>query len=157
MQAAFQHTKRQVRSAGSFLYQGAVNYITIRGDSLNTPLARDLQENNDKGLLSFTRGRFLSVNASAGYGHSFVVRRLYVTGVLFVGPGVQYQNLYDPKVTRNFFSPYLGTNLKGALGYNGDRFFTSIQAMFDGNRNYMRGVRLQASSSSYVLQLGYRF
>lgn len=159
MQAAFQHTKRQVRSAGSFLWMGSLQYITIRGDSLlQTPRATSIQEEHAEGREGFQKGRFLSVNPLVGYGHTFVLKRMYLTGVYLVGPGVQYQRLSKTSDLANeYVSPFIGSSFKAAVGYNGDRIFTSFQVLYDANRNYFRGVRLQAATNSYSLQLGCRF
>jgi|GEM_PF-3814115 len=160
MQAPFQHTRRQLKSAGSFLYMGNGHYMSIKGDSVvNTNLATDVIRRKQAQAVGFLRGRFISFSPLAGYGHTFVVyRSLFVTGVFFAGPGMQVQNLkQESGATRAYISPYLATNTKLALGYNGMHFFFSAQAMADNARNYYRGVRLQATNSNVMFQAGYRF
>jgi hypothetical protein len=160
MQAAFQNTKRQVKSGGSFLYMLNAQYLTIGGDSaVNTNLATNLMESGPIEKVGFLRGRFVSLSPLAGYGHTFVAfKSFYITGAYFLGPGLQYQYITkEDGSSRHYYSPYMASSLKAATGYNGKRFFASFQVLADANRNVFRGVRLQANSSSTMLQVGYRF
>lgn len=157
MQAAFPQVRRQLRSAGSWLHMMGASYMTIRGDSaVSTPLADGLL-GQSTAARSFDRGRFLTLTLSPGYGHTFVVHHFYVSGVLFVGPGLQLQNLQNGGTEDLYLSPFIRTNLRAAVGFNSARFFTSVQLMYDRARNYVEGVRLQATNNGYSVQLGYRF
>jgi len=160
MQAAFQNTRQQIRSGGSVLYMANIQYLNITGDSsVNTNTASGFSKKNKIDVVGFERGQFFGLSPLIGYGHTFVAfKRLYFTGVFFLGPGLQRQHLDRPNgLVSNYFSPYLASSLKLAVGYNTPLFFTSAQFQLDGNRNYLHGVRLQANTSVLMLQMGYRF
>jgi hypothetical protein len=159
MQAAFQNTKHQRKSAGSFMFMGHMQYLTIKGDTnVNTSLTSKIAKRENADTVVFTRGRFLGVNPRVGYGHTLVYKNLYLTGVYFLGPGLQYQSIKKTEGgVDHFYSPYLGSSFWLAFGYNGKRFFTSYQLIIDNSRNFIEGIRLQAQTNSNTMLVGYRF
>ena len=157
MQAAFPQVRRQLKSAGSLLHFIGMSYMTIKGDAPITSPTTDNPQGMDSTAAYFDKGRFLTVTLSPGYGHTFVVKHFYVSGVLFLGPGLQVQDLELNRRNDYHLSPFLRTNFRASLGFNSERFFTALQVMYDHSRNYVEGVRLQATNNGYSLQVGYRF
>jgi hypothetical protein len=51
----------------------------------------------------------------------------------------------------------LGTTVQAAVGYNGDRFFTSMLLHYNGTHNYINGIRLEAATNGNQVLVGYRF
>ena len=164
-QAGIWQSRKQVRSAGSVLWLMGLTYTTIHGDS-GILARRTSKTNAATDSIRFNNGHFLLANILPGYGHTFVVGHLYVMGALFAGPTLQYQNYRsdtDPTSgerilhTENKVSVGGRFNFRGALGYNGEKYFAALLTMADVQQSAVEGIRLQTQSISTSVQVGFRF
>ena len=158
MPAAFAQVRRQKRSAGSPLHLITAFYTTIRGDSaIQSPAAFGASVGADSGGPAFSRGRYLTLSFAPGYGYTVVVGHFYASAVAFVGPGLQLQQVGLAGRDDYYLSTILRTQLRGAIGFDKNRWFGSAQLLYDRNRNYLEGLRLQITNNGFTLQAGYRF
>jgi hypothetical protein len=124
--AAFNQTERQLRSGGSFLLMATVMRFTVESDGPLVPSAYD-----DGEYAGFRGGWFYSLGLCPGYAYTVVFENFYLTIGGFLGGGLIYQRIDIASGDKTGFNPMLKTNVKSALGYNGDRVFAGIIFIYD--------------------------
>ena len=154
LRSSTNYTEQQVKSASSFLMNGDLSVINIKGDSCIIPAPQNQYYGKLKGLTSTT---FLSFVVSAGYTYNFVIRkRFFINPMLYTGIGTQIRSFQADSGSVSAASFFILMNIKLSLGYNGDRFFTGL--VFDGTSYFMdsKEVNFTTSTSLFSLNIGVR-
>lgn len=150
--AAIEPKLRQVRSAGSPLFNFSYNYYII----------------DDRTLLSGTnssqRSQNLELLPSIGYGHTFVFNRFFYTMMkLDAGVGKIHTKLLTRLPEGTFENKDWSTIIEGAgtvaFGYDNGRFFTGGEfSMMRSERIHEEGgAAIFGSHTTFEIFFGYRF
>jgi hypothetical protein len=154
LRSSTNYTEQQVKSASSFLMNGDLSVINIKGDSCIIPAPQNQYYGKLKGLTSTA---FLSFVVSAGYTYNFVIKkRFFINPILFTGIGTQVRSFQADSGSVSAISLFALLNFKLSLGYNGDRFFTGI--VYDGTSYFMdsKEVNFTTTNSIFTLNIGVR-
>lgn len=123
LRAAFKNSERQLRSQGSLLLAGVVQYQELNSDGIDLVL-------RDGSALTIGDFHQEKLGLGIGYGHTWsTAAGWYLTPVVVVG-GELRRNTYEngsggEDLLRYRFSPRVRGRL--AFGYNGSRYFASIR------------------------------
>lgn len=139
LDAAFKQSERQNRSGGSFLLMLSGMNSRVSASSSLLPLAQEWLYGIYHG---FKGGNFTSLGIAPGYSYTFLIgSRYFITPVIFVGAGVMTDSLRLQRTQeellagrdgkKNKLEAFLKTNLRLALGYNGDSFFYGLAGVLD--------------------------
>jgi len=144
-------TERQLKSAGSFIPLAAYRYYIIDD---RTPLtsANSSQRSNN-----------FEFAISAGYHYTFVIKQNFYFSLGFTpGVGYNFTKLYtrsqaESIITRSK-SPEFRWDGRGAIGYNGDRFFAGAILNLGGSsfRQEHTTVINEGYTSFYQVFIGFR-
>lgn len=152
-QAAFRQTRQQRHSAGSFVLMGNIARYFIRADSSIVPTENKVAFDS---LSIFKNGKFDNIAVMPGYGYTFVWRKWYISGTLFWGLGLQSQSYTTYREEDNL--RILSRNhLRIALGYNTDRFFSSLSYLGDNNNTNLHRLILGSQTQQVKFLMGLRF
>ena len=156
--AVYLQNERQKKSAGSVIIGAFVSQNYIKSDSSIIPKNA---RNDFPGSANITDAKFTLIGAQAGYAHSFVFKKIYLTISLSLGLGGQNTktkaiNEEDSKTVSSITSK---AQSRFALGYNGDQFNIGIQ---NTNNTYLLGDQKENTSINYQVGsfkffLAYRF
>lgn len=132
--AAFIQTERQKKSAGSWIALGGFNFHNV---DATRPFLENLppapQPPQIPGAYYQKQGRFYNLSLGGGYAHTFVVKQKFFLSLAAM-PGVVF-SLYDLDTPdgRSLlrYQTNLRFNARGAIGYNGDRYFGGFSFMLD--------------------------
>lgn len=134
LRGAFSFTDVQIKSAGSLMAGIYHNHVVFSSND-STFIRYPFIDNFNPILSQINMISQISAGASAGYGYTFVYKRLIFSVLLSVGIGGQ-KTYYRTMDGRNeSFIPSLATsiNAKNALRYDNQRFFVGILASYDNN------------------------
>jgi len=154
MNAAFDQSERQTRSAGSFMIMTG-NYIShIYNDSTLIPFSSkaDFQE-----LYEYKKGTYNTIIIAPGYGYSFIKGGFNFTPVLFAGTGPQLQS--NRSTTKRYFRIKLPLFISSryALGYNGEKYFSCVSFSYDINDTSFHSSKIQTRKPTFTIASGVRF
>lgn len=145
IKAPFVYDSWQQRSAGSFLIGGEFIYGNAKGDSAFVPA--NLSPLFPNASVSYMR--YIMFGPTAGYAHTFVVKRhFFVTGVASVnGDAAQTfeKTVSGEQRTRWYFSPNL--SLRGAIGYNTEKW--ELTGSVISNRFFIGSNEKDANYQNY--------
>ncbi len=152
--AAFEQTERQKKTAGSFLMLFGANYMGVKNDKGNSLILESQQEffPRTKDLYNLNT---LSVKFAPGIGFSFIIKRYFSISFIAVGGLSTQFKWYDLEGnTRTRFGPWLSVYYLGkiALGYNGKIFFTNI--IYSNSQDI---IGFRSSYSPYDCTTNYKF
>ena len=129
--AAYLQNERQRKSAGTFFSGGFVSLTGLTSDrGLIPPHYVKLYPE----VSELTRVNSWQIGGQGGYAHTFIVKHFYLTMSLGVGLGLENKK-FITKDSRTLISEYGAApryQMKGALGYNGDKLSVGIQGVKDG-------------------------
>ncbi len=139
LDAAFKQTERQNRSGGSFLLMLSGMNSRVSASTSLLPLTQEWLYGIYHG---FKGGNFTSLGIAPGYSYTFLIGTNYfITPVIFVGAGVMTDSLRLHRTPEEILAgrdgvkhkleAFLKTNLRLALGYNGDSFFYGLAGVLD--------------------------
>ncbi len=155
LQSSFLHNEIQRKSAGSLILGASVNYMNFYNPHYNINL---LGNTHPEEYLN--KGHFYGVSLLAGYGHTFVYKKMYLTLVPIIGVVAQQQNItFETSGTQNT-SRQIGLRSIGrvSIGYNSERFFAAITGINDTyNQQLSSKVVLRNQLSEARIIIGYRF
>ncbi len=156
--AAFDHSAKQNRSAGSWLLMISYNQMHIKSPESIIPVS--LQSLYGE-IGDFNEGGFATLAFLPGYVYSFVWRNFYFTAVIFLGAGFQVQGYNSPTLEQRLDAgaTVLKVNLRFSFGYNGERFFSGLSFVDDFSTiaNKQSNMNINAQLLSVMLFAGYRF
>lgn len=158
LKAPFVFNEKQLRSAGSIIAGASFSMLTLDADSSLVPQELEIFFTPELYLEDLN---ILTLAVNAGYMYTFVFKKsIFLT--LSVIPGINFNN-GDYKaqgMERKFIKPNFNLRMisMNALGYNGRRFFTGFQYLFD---SYYAGIekklKTQLGYGKLSLFVGYRF
>ncbi|MBI5218701.1 MAG: DUF4421 family protein [Bacteroidia bacterium] len=152
MAAAFNQTKRQIKSAGSFLFMTSYLFTGIFNE--NKFVADSIYPN----IAKYKSGIYNTLAIAPGYGYTFVFKEsFYITMIGFAGVGLQpqYNKYFDDNEFKLKFSYKL--NFKTAIGYNGKSFFGGLSAGADINTIKLNDINIRVIPMFWKLGGGFRF
>lgn len=154
LKSAFQQLEQQRRSAGSFLLMGSFNYQSIRADTSLVPFSlRD----NWKDISEFKGGIFVSLAMSPGYGHSFKFGRFHFTGLIFLGPAIQFGRIRTTDEKPVALKGLGGkAQFRIAFGYDRPKFCVGLFYYFDTIKFDTPEIQMRPSTQMFVLYFGTR-
>lgn len=124
--AAFTFNEKQLHSAGSFL---AGTYLNIYSLKAKDPLVPEALRDTFDPEADFRNTDFTIMGISGGYGYTLILfKNLYASMTLLFGLGPQTEHRKaTTDLTERKDSRVVGrVVVRGALGYNGKRFFTGV-------------------------------
>lgn len=106
----------QKKSAGSFIAGAGIFHTYVKADSAILPAYM----RSAGGDVFSTTGN-IAIGAEGGYGYTLVIlKRFFITGILTGGPGIAYS------VIPGSLGTQLQLNIRGAAGYNYNKYFAGI-------------------------------
>lgn len=153
--AAFNQTKRQLKSHGSFLFMMSYQFTGI---SNNDTLVPDSSIRELSNVARYKSGVYNTIGIAPGYGYTLVIKQsYYITAIGYVGVGLQPQyNKYFDDTEFKFRSSYK-FNFKFAAGYNGEVFFAGISGGLDMNTINLDAMKIQVIPMFWKIGAGMRF
>ena len=155
LKAAWDQTVRQSSSGGSWL---AGVYVGDTRFKNNAPLVPSQIRSGFGVDQDLREGRFSSVIARGGYGHTFVLSQKWffsLTGLLGFGPqmGKTYDGIEDRKhnTTASLADFFVST------GFNGDTFFAGFYGMANLTNYTTQSVQITSAINVSRIYLGVRF
>lgn len=153
--AAFDQTKRQKKSIGSFLF--SVSYL-FTGIFNNDSLVPNRFINDFPNVSKYRSGIYNSIIFSPGYGYSFVIKEHFFA--TFIGyAGVGFQPQYNKYSDVSYLSMKMAYKLmfKAAAGYNGDVFFAGVSIGMDYNTINLAHMKVNVIPMFWKIGGGMRF
>ncbi|MBL7932609.1 MAG: DUF4421 family protein [Bacteroidia bacterium] len=158
LRGSFSFTDIQRKSVGSFMAGLYHSYFLGTSDSSFIPLA--LRNEFSPELRTINRISIYTLGLSAGYGYSFVYKKIILTAAFNIGAGAQINN-YETNDKVGHALPInasLHLNSKAAIRYDNYRFFVGLMSNY--SNNYALSPRLfntETYTARLVLFCGYRF
>lgn len=155
MRSTYNYYERQLKSAGSILLSGNFNAFSIRCDS--ALYDRSYEAAFGPGP-NFQRADYSTFSIAPGYAYNLVVlKSFFISASYAFGPALNWFKDADAVSKSVSFEVNTYSDLRIAVGYNGQRFFTGI--VFNHlNRNVAyEGVLFSNSNDNFKFALGYRF
>ena len=126
--AAFEQTERQKKSAGSFMIMLGANFMGVTNDE-NMSLILPSRQKFFPRTSNVYKTRNVSVKVAPGIGYSFIMAKYFsLSAILLAGPNMQlkWYNVRDSKIMRwgPWASLYYGGKM--AFGYNGKVFHFNL-------------------------------
>lgn len=152
IRAAFIQSEFQKKSAGSMVIGGSFANFNFAADSSIIP-------NSELFVAQSIRsGNFLSFAGNFGYSHTFVWKKhLYASMSAIAGPGLSsWSYLIDDASGNKGIRPSIRFGGRFSLGYNSERFFTGISAVFDQFTIFFNDNNIQYTYGNVRLFIGYR-
>ncbi|OQY00001.1 MAG: hypothetical protein B6I20_09375 [Bacteroidetes bacterium 4572_117] len=152
--AAFEQTERQKKTAGSFIMLMGANYIGVKNKKGNSLILESQQEffPRTKDMYNLST---LSAKFAPGIGYSLIIKRYFSLSFIAAG-GMNFQlkwyNLENNIRTR--FGPWLSVYYLGkvALGYNGEIFFANL--IYSNSQDI---IGFKSSYAPYNCSTNYKF
>ena len=156
LRSAFTFADRQLRSSGGFLVAGSFNLFEIDGDSaiLNPTYTALLGQTTQ-----FTSLDLRTYSFAPGYAHNFIMKKnFFVSLFLALGPALQdfrYTDVSGVQHTNTRVNSF--ADIRIALGYSNDRFFTGITFSSQLRNLVFEEIRFTSASSTARILFGWRF
>jgi hypothetical protein len=154
LKSAYNFSEKQLRSGGSFILSGTLNTFSFRADSAVYGINYETVLGANT---AFQKLDYTTFSIAPGYGHTFVVKNFFLNASLSLGPAnhwVSYQShgLNYSSTTLNSF-----LDLRMAIGYNGDKFFTGVTFISQARNMKFQQVEFTSSNSTFKFLIGFRF
>ncbi|PBQ30789.1 hypothetical protein CNR22_03025 [Sphingobacteriaceae bacterium] len=159
LRGAFSFTDVQRKSAGSFM-AGLYHSYTLITSGKSPLIPQALDSVFSPKLYAINKISLITVGLSAGYGYTFVYKKIILSSAVNVGFGGQKTNYTttDDKGHTLSINPSVHLNAKAAIRYDNLRFFIGLLSSYDNN--YTLNPEL-FNTESYIARLvvfsGYRF
>jgi len=156
LRSSFTFADRQLKSAGGFVIAASYNQYQIEGDSaiLNPYYRAYLGQTQ-----SFNALNFHTYALAPGYGYNLVTKsKIFVSALLALGPAIEDFRFRDAngvlhKDTR--VDAYV--DLRAAIGYSNDRFFTAITISRQARNVAFEDVMFSSVTTTGRILFGWRF
>jgi len=157
--AAFQQTRTQKKSGGSFIFVLSPSYYEVSADASLTFSAEDALYGADAG---FKEGRFITLGAGAGAGYTLILGEnsdsyVYLSGFYLFGTGIQYQHFTTDSGKKSGFKPGYSNYIRMALGKNEPGYFYGLSLIAYGNAAFLEESSLLFLSMMIEINMGFRF
>jgi len=153
LNAIYKFTERQLKSTGSVLLHGELNYLEIKSDSSLVPSFISSYYYN-----GFQGGEFPSLTISVGYSYCLVYKRFYLAPTILSGIGYIQRNITSQNAPDVFKEDWLSnTFIRVCGGYNGKVFYAGV--FFDTQAVFLKEAQIgfRTSDFSFRVMLGYKF
>jgi len=159
LRGAFSFTDVQRKSAGSFM--AGIYHSSVRFSSSDSTLIRYPFTHDFSTLFSEVNKIFVNTfGVSAGYGYTYVYKKLILSAALNMGLGGQVTS-YTFQEGSSHILPLNGSlnlNAKIAIRYDNLRFFSGLMATYDNNYSFNPGLfNTENYIGKIVFFVGYRF
>jgi hypothetical protein len=155
LRSSYNFSERQLRSSGSFLLSGTLNFFDLKADSaVYGPFYEAIF--GAKG--NFTEISSTTFSVAPGYSYNLVLgKRFFINASLSVGPAqhwVSYQTINGKTddQTLNTFADF-----RVGIGYNSKRFFAGTNFVQQSRNIRFEDIVFTSSSATFKLLFGYRF
>ena len=159
LRGAFTFTDIQRKSAGTFM-AGLYHSYQLFTSSDSTLVSTKLRTDFSPQVYDITHISLITVGLSAGYGYTFVYKKIIVSSAINAGFGEQKTNYTtsDGHDHTLHINPSVHFNARGAARYDNLRFFIGIMSTYDTNYSLNPQV---FNTGNYIAKLllfsGYRF
>lgn len=152
--AAFNQTEKQLKSAGSLLLLSSLSFFRMEGDSTLLYIG----PNNDvSNAASLRDGRLYTWSFLPGYSYNLVWKHFLLNMTASAGYGVQYQSYKLMLGSKYDWRLEPKMNLRAALTYDNDKFFTGAFIIFSHSRTKVENLQINPSNYNFRIFTGYRF
>ena len=155
LRSSYNFSERQLRSSGSFILSGTLNFFDLKADSaVYGPFYEAIF--GAKG--NFSEITSTTFRVAPGYSYNLVLgKRFFINASLSFGPAqhwISYQGTSGrtDNQTLNTFADF-----RVGIGYNSKRFFAGINFIQQSRNIRFEDIVFTSSSSTYILLIGYRF
>ncbi|MCB0407839.1 MAG: DUF4421 family protein [Bdellovibrionales bacterium] len=145
---------QQTESGGSWLLRLDFDYNSFRAASALVPVSVQSDFGADANI---SRGDFNTLSLLGGYGYSFVYNNFYLNPTVLIGKGIQQRKYTINGNEESSVHNSTKLNLSGALGYNGETFFTGFMVSFDQLSFSTGSIKIGSSQEVVRLTVGRRF
>ncbi|HOY38937.1 MAG TPA: DUF4421 family protein, partial [Bacteroidales bacterium] len=150
MEAAFDYSEIQEKSAGSFFYTLNPEISNIKSDSL--PIIPPIYTPYYSGLNDFRKATFLSFSNCLGYGYSLVLGPVNFSNAIAAGPNLQLSFNHGIKVKLPF-----DLYFKSSLSVNTKNFYTGAMVSLDVNNHVFGQNNIRKQFLVFSFRMGFRF
>ncbi len=145
----------QFRQGGAIFVWSAAGQMSIEGDEELVP---SFVLNGRSQIANLERVKIHYALAGLGYGHQFpIFTRGYFVASIFLGGGVNYQELGLNGQQEDHFTGAHRTGLRTGLGYNFGDYTAGFQLIVDSSTATVLDGALQTSTLTTKLFFGHRF
>lgn len=152
--AAYAQSDIQTESGGSFLAMVSVDSNYFKGESELIPLVVRPAFGEQQNL---KEARFVTGSVLGGYAHTFVWNGFFINGTVLLGTGSQRQSYTYDDQHKTGQSQAFRQVISGALGYNGEQFFSGATLSFNRSDYDVGSVKISPNLNSAKVYLGIRF
>jgi hypothetical protein len=150
MEAAFEYSKIQKRSAGSFILR--LNPEFSGFNAVENPIIPQQYLSHFEGLQYFYKTNFYNFGMGLGYAYSFVVGPFNFSNMAMIGPTIQlyaYEHL-------SIAFPIL-MNFKSSISFNLKNFYVGALASLDVQNYKLLDNTIRKQSLAFLFRAGVRF
>jgi hypothetical protein len=156
--SSMNHTERQKKSGGSFLFMLSFGRLEIKSNYSLIPTEKQRLYDD---YAKYTGGIYKSVALLPGYAYTIIYKNFFITPVLFLGHGIIQKEETFENNTNNDIKNFNKLNGRISVGYNGDDYFCGIFAINDttSTRSWLFGSGTKISSQIIKIEfyVGVRF
>ncbi|MBX2963787.1 MAG: DUF4421 family protein [Cyclobacteriaceae bacterium] len=153
LRSAFNFVDRQIKSNGSFLIGGSLNFLRVSADSAIISTRPPIDPINT----GFVRVNNTTLAVSGGYSYTLVYNDFFLNGTMAIGPGNHWISYESTVADAHDTMMNLITTLRIGLGYNSNRLFGGLSFAAQSRSFNFEQVRLTSTSSIFRVVIGYRF
>jgi len=157
MKAAINQSEKQLRSKGSFVLGSTVLFHGFSADSAIIPKEQIQFYKDINGLV---KGRFFTFSFGPGYAYTYVFQDFFITGMLLVNGGIQFQGYRNDGVLGKYrfgFKLNSSINYRIAGGFNLEKFYGSIVYDFQNQHIKIKDSKITTRLEGVNLNCGLRF
>lgn len=155
LRSSYNFSERQLKSSGSFLLTGTLNFFDLKGDSA---VYGAFYEPIFGTAGNFTEVASTTFSVAPGYSYNLVLgKRFFINASFSVGPAqhwVSYQTV-NGKTDSQSLNTF--ADLRVGIGYNSKRFFAGTSYVQQSRSVKFEDLQFTSSSATFKLLLGYRF
>ena len=153
--SALSQLSRQTESGGSWKLKLDLSSLVI--SNANQEIIPSSQQSFFGNEAKYKGGKFNNLNFLGGYGYNWILAESWFFHLsMMLGPGYTFGDYDFGSQSRNMSETALATDVNINFGYNGPRFFTSINLMMSSHEFQTGSVRNSEQTNMGNLTLGYR-
>ncbi|HXK80804.1 MAG TPA: DUF4421 family protein [Bacteroidales bacterium] len=149
MEAAFDYTEIQTKSAGSFYVLVNPEISNIKSE--NKAIIPEEYQEHYSGLKDFNKAFFVSFATGLGYGYSLILGPVNFSNTVFAGPNLQIYSHNGLRVKL----PY-DLAFKSSLSLNLENFYTGAMVSLDINNHYFDKDIIRKKILVFTYRMGIR-
>jgi hypothetical protein len=155
LRAAFDLAEFQLKSGGSWIYNPFFNHFEISVGNEFVP-----GEGNDSlvALPNLASARMDTLGLTAGYGYTWIVRRLFATAQGTIGPGAQYQRIQRSDGNNTEVASFAAKlNVNMSFGWNDEDHIGGVKFLLDTLWAEVSDTQVYSNLWNIQVFAGYRF